>query len=191
LRWPRDTLYPQKLALTSPTSSGRSVSIVRVRTKSHGVFFSITITINYRSLIGLHTLNITVTTAHEINSSLSVFTRHFLVTNLSSLTLNYQTLSFLTKESFELNSKSKSHCDYGLPLWLHCFGFQASCHIIIFDLYVHAAISDYMYSYVFWDITPCSPLKVNRRLRRICRLHLQGWRISQARNHHEAGSKQS
>jgi hypothetical protein len=26
LRWPRDTLYPQKLALTSPTSGGRSIS---------------------------------------------------------------------------------------------------------------------------------------------------------------------
>jgi hypothetical protein len=25
LRWPRDTLYPKKLALTSPTSGGRSV----------------------------------------------------------------------------------------------------------------------------------------------------------------------
>jgi hypothetical protein len=34
LRWPRDTLYPQKLALTSPTSGGRSVSIVRLRTKA-------------------------------------------------------------------------------------------------------------------------------------------------------------
>jgi hypothetical protein len=32
LRWPRDTLYPQKLALTSPTSGGRSVGIVRMRT---------------------------------------------------------------------------------------------------------------------------------------------------------------
>jgi hypothetical protein len=37
LRWPRDTLYPQKLALSPPTSVGRSVGIVRVRTKSHGV----------------------------------------------------------------------------------------------------------------------------------------------------------
>jgi hypothetical protein len=37
LRWPRDTLYPQKLALTSPTSGGRSVGIVRLRTKGHGV----------------------------------------------------------------------------------------------------------------------------------------------------------
>jgi hypothetical protein len=34
LRWPRDTLYPQKLALTSPTSVGRSVRIVRLRTKA-------------------------------------------------------------------------------------------------------------------------------------------------------------
>jgi hypothetical protein len=40
LRWPRDTLYPQKLALTSPTSGGRSVGIVRLRTKGHGVFLS-------------------------------------------------------------------------------------------------------------------------------------------------------
>jgi hypothetical protein len=34
LRWPRDIFYPQKLALTSPTSGGRSVSIVRFRTKA-------------------------------------------------------------------------------------------------------------------------------------------------------------
>jgi hypothetical protein len=32
LRWPRDTLSPQKLKLTSPTSDGRSVGIVRLRT---------------------------------------------------------------------------------------------------------------------------------------------------------------
>jgi hypothetical protein len=29
LRWPRDTLYQLKLALTSPTFCGRSVGIVR------------------------------------------------------------------------------------------------------------------------------------------------------------------
>jgi hypothetical protein len=33
-RWPRDTLYPQKLALISPTSGGRSVGIVRSRTEA-------------------------------------------------------------------------------------------------------------------------------------------------------------
>jgi hypothetical protein len=34
LRWPRDTLYPQKLALTSPTCGGRSFGIVRLWTKT-------------------------------------------------------------------------------------------------------------------------------------------------------------
>jgi hypothetical protein len=33
-RWPRGTLYPQKLALTSPTSGGRSVGIVRSQTQT-------------------------------------------------------------------------------------------------------------------------------------------------------------
>jgi hypothetical protein len=32
LRWPRNILYSQRLALTSPTSGGRSVGIVRLRT---------------------------------------------------------------------------------------------------------------------------------------------------------------
>jgi hypothetical protein len=31
-----------------------------------------------------------------------------------------------------------------------------------------------MKSTIFWDITPCSPVKVNRRFGRIYRLHLQG-----------------
>jgi hypothetical protein len=32
--WPRDTLYPQKLTLTSPTSGGRSVGIILSRTEA-------------------------------------------------------------------------------------------------------------------------------------------------------------
>jgi hypothetical protein len=39
LHWPCDTLYMQKLALTSPKSSGRSVSIVRSRTKATEFIF--------------------------------------------------------------------------------------------------------------------------------------------------------
>jgi hypothetical protein len=39
LRWPRDTLYPQKLAFSSPTSGGRSVGIVRLLTKATEFFF--------------------------------------------------------------------------------------------------------------------------------------------------------
>jgi hypothetical protein len=38
LRWPRDTLYPQKLALTSPTSGVNSVGIVHLRTKATDFF---------------------------------------------------------------------------------------------------------------------------------------------------------
>jgi hypothetical protein len=34
LSWPHNTLYSQKLALTSPTSGGRSAGIVRSRTKA-------------------------------------------------------------------------------------------------------------------------------------------------------------
>jgi hypothetical protein len=32
--WPRGTFYPRKLALTSPTSVGRSIGIVRSRTQA-------------------------------------------------------------------------------------------------------------------------------------------------------------
>jgi hypothetical protein len=39
-RCPRGTLYPQKLALTSPTSGGRSVGIVRSRTQTTEFRFS-------------------------------------------------------------------------------------------------------------------------------------------------------
>jgi hypothetical protein len=38
-RWPRGTLYLQKLALTSLTSGCRSVGIVHSRTQASGVFF--------------------------------------------------------------------------------------------------------------------------------------------------------
>jgi hypothetical protein len=34
LRWPRGSIYQQKLALTSPTTGGRSVGIVYSRTKA-------------------------------------------------------------------------------------------------------------------------------------------------------------
>jgi hypothetical protein len=40
-RWPRVTLYPQKLALTLPTSGGSSVSIVLSRTQATEFFFHV------------------------------------------------------------------------------------------------------------------------------------------------------
>jgi hypothetical protein len=44
----------------------------------------------------------------------------------------------------------------------------------------------YQKSTLFWDITPCSPLKVNRHFGGIYCLHLQGRRKSRARNQHES-----
>jgi hypothetical protein len=41
-------------------------------------------------------------------------------------------------------------------------------------------------STIFWDITPCSPLNVNRRFGETYRLHFQGRRISWARNQRES-----
>jgi hypothetical protein len=45
LRWPRDTLCPQKLALTSQTSGGRSVDIVHSQTKATVIIIIIIIII--------------------------------------------------------------------------------------------------------------------------------------------------
>jgi hypothetical protein len=42
-----------------------------------------------------------------------------------------------------------------------------------------------------WYTTPCNSVKVNRRFGRTCHFRLQGRRISQAGNQHEAGSMHS
>jgi hypothetical protein len=46
-----------------------------------------------------------------------------------------------------------------------------------------------MKSTIFWDITPCSLLNINRRFGGKYRLHLQGYRISRARNQRESRAK--
>jgi hypothetical protein len=43
-----------------------------------------------------------------------------------------------------------------------------------------------MKSTIFWDITPCSPLKVNGRFTGTYRVHIQGLGISPARNQRES-----
>jgi hypothetical protein len=59
---------------------------------------------------------------------------------------------------------------------MKCVGFEVLTAVVV-------------KSCIFWDVTPCSPLKLNRRFGGTCRLHLQGRRISQARNQREAGGK--
>jgi hypothetical protein len=46
-----------------------------------------------------------------------------------------------------------------------------------------------MKSSVAWSITPCRPLKVNRRFGRTYRLHHHGRRIKQARNPHQTNRR--
>jgi hypothetical protein len=47
-----------------------------------------------------------------------------------------------------------------------------------------------MKCYIFWDITPCSLLKVNRRIGGKCCLNFQDQIISQAINQLEVGDQQ-
>jgi hypothetical protein len=55
-------------------------------------------------------------------------------------------------------------------------------HFLEFEVVTAVA----MKSYVFCDIAPCSPLKVNRRFGGTFRFHLQGRRISWVRNQPES-----
>jgi hypothetical protein len=75
LRWPRDTLYPQKLALTSPTRGGRSVDIVRLRTTSHGVYNKLYCTQNYWVFVFFPSSGILENWKHDISETgyISVF----------------------------------------------------------------------------------------------------------------------
>jgi hypothetical protein len=61
--------------------------------------------------------------------------------------------------------------------------------MIISFLYVWLFWHLQVKNFIFWDITPCIPLKVNQPFGGTCRFHLQDRKISQARNQHDAGSK--
>jgi hypothetical protein len=56
----------------------------------------------------------------------------------------------------------------------------------IIDVGIEVLTAVVMKSTIFWDITPCSPLKVNRRFGGKYRLNLQSRRISRPR--HQATS---
>jgi hypothetical protein len=52
----------------------------------------------------------------------------------------------------------------------------------IFHVRFQVLTVEVMKSSILWDIMPCSPLKVNRRFGGTGHLHLQGRRVSRARN---------
>jgi hypothetical protein len=79
----------------------------------------------------------------------------------------------------------------GVPLlWCPTGPHSSASHVmcnLLFKEYVLSA--SVLKSSVFWKITTCSPLEVNRRFGGACRLHLQGRTIIHERHHREAGSK--
>jgi hypothetical protein len=68
-----------------------------------------------------------------------------------------------------------------IKFWIYvpCFLY----FLFIWSIIVGCSRTVYrMKSATFWDITLCSPLKVTRRFGGTYRLHLQGQRMSQAKN---------
>jgi hypothetical protein len=53
------------------------------------------------------------------------------------------------------------------------YGFP--CHFKLFNVGFEVLTAVVMKSFIVWDITPCSPLKVHKRFGGTYRLHLQGW----------------
>jgi hypothetical protein len=64
-------------------------------------------------------------------------------------------------------------------------------HIIVYNSIHFDNIKFNVMSSVFWNKLVCSPLKVNLHFGGKCRLHLQGWRISRARNQCESRAELS
>jgi hypothetical protein len=85
-------------------------------------------------------------------------------------------------------SVSKTCLLYPGPLWQHRWTKRSILQIFLAYLRVgfEFLTAVVMKSSIFWDITPCSPLKVNWRFGGTCRLHLQGRKISRARNQRES-----
>jgi hypothetical protein len=75
--------------------------------------------------------------------------------------------------------------------WLRHLFFLNKRVLIALRCLCHSCSGDiHLTSYVFWDITLYSPVKVNRRFGGTYCLHLQGRSISQVRNQNGAGIKQ-
>jgi hypothetical protein len=72
----------------------------------------------------------------------------------------------------------------GFPLPLDRSQIKTSC--VGFQGLTTVAVKNY----IFWNITLCSPVRINRRFGGTYRLHLQSRRINQTGFQHEAGRKQ-
>jgi hypothetical protein len=62
-------------------------------------------------------------------------------------------------------------------------GFKRNIfHLKIFFADILQFKTECSFFILFWNITPCSPLKVSRRFGGTCRLHRQGKKTSKGRN---------
>jgi hypothetical protein len=74
-----------------------------------------------------------------------------------------------------VNIPSAYVCEACYIVWLfHCIRNASGMYYLLYE-FLTAVV---MTNPIFWDITQCSPLKVNRCFGGTCRLHLQGRRIS-------------
>jgi hypothetical protein len=78
---------------------------------------------------------------------------------------------------------------FGLPVIIIICHASNKIVLKYFQYEVLTAVA--MKSSIFWDITPCSPKKVNRRFEGIYRLHVQGGRVSQIRNKEVVGKQRA
>jgi hypothetical protein len=82
----------------------------------------------------------------------------------------------------------------GIALPFFFFFAKVTIRVVLIQNSLYRDITwwtNFLKSSVLCDLTPCNPLKVSRRFRGTCRLHLQRRRISQTRNQRGAGSKQA
>jgi hypothetical protein len=107
---------------------------------------------------------------------------------------NIQTDRFLSDSLFSFPSSCCSVPAYwfSVPVssnfrWIFiCFPCNlVTCHTYILS---NTRVNCYLKCSASW-VTLYSPLKVNRRFNGTCRLHLPGWRVSQAISHHKVGPK--
>jgi hypothetical protein len=120
--WPHGTLSSQKLVLTSPTSGGRSVGIVRLRTEATGVFFF------FMSKLFLSGQLLPFRLSSQLTSVCTVFIEHWqMLSHRRSLFLSpkvtwktrNRTISWVdtcTVSSFESTRKTDQ---FWFALWLH------------------------------------------------------------------------
>jgi hypothetical protein len=90
----------------------------------------------------------------------------------------------LLRKSGSAENQTRNLWIYSQELW----PLDHRCGMFTYEI-IMQEIYFYVDIYILWHITPCSLWKANQQFGGTCRLHLQGRRINQARNQHEAGTK--